>query len=287
MRKIPFHWALAWIVGSLFFCTGSLYKGVRAYTAWQAEKLHSPRFWVSTIMQTGPQKEALKSEYLAELLGISADRPTSLYAIDLKEAERRLRASPVIRSATVRPLYPSTVYVDYAVRTPIAWLYDYENVALDAEGHLFPMVPFFTPKNLPEVYLGTHPRHSPLAGREAALAMTLLSLLSGCDLGLRRIDVSQAFAETYGKREIVLQVEDVLLMHREDRDVTVRLPRYLRLSTQHYAQELGNYLALRSQLLEEEKAHLSLADGAEGTVVCPQTTIDLRVPRLAFISNDK
>jgi len=41
---------------------------------WQAERKSDPRYHLTSIIQTGPEKEALKTVYLAELLGLSIDR---------------------------------------------------------------------------------------------------------------------------------------------------------------------------------------------------------------------
>ncbi len=64
---------LSWIVGSALFITGGTYKGLQYY-----RNKHIPLpTYLCRIVQTGPQREALKTTYLAELMRISADLPVT------------------------------------------------------------------------------------------------------------------------------------------------------------------------------------------------------------------
>ena len=62
--------------------------------------------------------------------------------------------SPLIKKASIKKIPPGTLYIEYQMRVPLAYLGDYTNTALDEEGYLFPFSPFFTPKKLPIIYLG-------------------------------------------------------------------------------------------------------------------------------------
>ena len=139
--------SLLWIVGSTLFITGGTYKALKFYHNQHKSSAH---YFLCRIVQTGPQREALKTTYLAELMRISADRPVAVAAFDPAAAEKRLRYSPVIKEAEVKLIDPDTIYVDYTVRQPLAWLYDFENVALDEEGVPFPVSPFSLPKSFPK-----------------------------------------------------------------------------------------------------------------------------------------
>lgn len=231
---------------------------------------------VRSIVQTGPQKEALKTEYLAEVLGLCADRPPEASALDIKKLRARLLASPLISQAAVSLLKPNLLYIDYTVRRPIAYLADAENVALDREGVPFPFAPFFSPKNLPAIYLGQSPTwgHS-LKGKPLDLAFDILASLTE-ELHVTWIDTSQAFSESLGKREIVLGVEDTLYQEPDEPRI---FPHLLRLSPDGYAKQLGNYLTLRKTLLEEEREAL----GPDAPRRAPTRVVDLRIPNLAFV----
>ncbi len=246
--------SLTFIVGSTFLITGGTYKGMRLFY-----RQTTSQDYLCRILQTGPQREALKTTYLAQQMKISADRPILLSQFNTSVAERRLLASPVIRGAHVKLLSPDTLYVDYTVRQPIAWLYDFENIALDEDGYPFPVFPFFTPKKLPEIYLGIQNFYwnRPLKLKQARLALVFLSLFEKLPLHLRRLDVSNAFHSSLGRREIVVILDEQ------------GSTKFLRLTPKNFAQELGNYLQLRPEL--------------------PPTlqTIDLRISQLAFIKDGK
>jgi hypothetical protein len=304
-RLLPLTHALAWIVGSTLLVSGSSNLAIKAYLRHRHETRPVFIAYLDSIVQTGPQREALKTEYLAELLGLSMNHPICADAYDLKRAKEQLLRSPLISRAEVKLIKPSTLYIDYTVRQPIAFLADYENVAIDKEGYLFPFTPFFSPKNLPEIYIGLSPFslptseldkplatwNAPLQGKYMELAFHLLSIISDPAVrdifNVKQIDISKAFAESYGVREIVIRAEDEILMNSGARQVRFVMPRFLRLSTKQYAQELGNFLKLRQQLLQEERKELIVPSEGSGVIIRPYKIIDFRISRLAFIETEE
>ena len=210
--------------------------------------LHEPSTWVRRyhIADIG---DATLAQAVVELPG---------HNFNPKRAQERLDSCPLIASSQFKVVPPDAVFVDYTVRQPIAFLEDFENVAIDKEGYPFPFAPFFSPKNLPSVYLGVHDAavegerpqvqwNTPLFGKSFAQGDALLKIVTAPEyrpqFHVRRIDVSNAFAESYGTRAIVLLTEDFLIQGQTD----YILPRILRLSTKNYAQELANYLQLRTE----------------------------------------
>ncbi len=280
-------------------CTLSI-SGYFVFQRWQKNRLNTDTYCITAIVQTGPEKEALKTTYLAELLHLSADSPTSLYAIHPQEAQQRLLASPLIRAAAVKRMPPNTLYVDYEVRKPIAWIADYKNIAIDNEGYLFPVTPFFSPKAMTEVYLGLPPFaapedtqgrkgglwKSPLHNRHLKLALDLLQTFEGSSwkdgLSVKRIDVSNAFAPTLGRREIVLFTEEELTIEQNGRAVSFTFPKILRLATKDYAEQLQHFFSLRKAMAQDYEKQL--AQLQEGGRFAPRI-VDLRVKHLAFVEN--
>lgn len=296
-KRVSLSQALFWIIGSTLVISGSAYAILKEMLHREWQKAHAPENQVSILVQTGAHKEALKTVYLAELMELSTDRQTSAYRFNPQEAERKLRASPVIKEAHVKVMPPDTVYVDYTVRLPVAWLCEYENTAMDAEGYLFPVNPFFSPKMLPEISLGltSFPGfNQQLEGEEITLAFSLLNILNASSehelFKVKRIDVARAFADSYGTREIVLMLEDEIHKKIGERECSVILPRFLRLSTKNYSQELGNYLNLREKMLQQEEEKWSetwsreqITETASISSKAPPKIIDLRLSQLAFI----
>lgn len=300
-KRLPLVTALGWIVGSVLIVTGTSYSLFKHYLKDQYIKATDPSYQVAAIVQTGPQKEILKTTYLAELMGISTDRPQSVFHFNIQNARKNLLKSPLIKDAQVKMIPPGIIYVDYTVRQPTALLGDYENIALDEEAVLFPLSPFYPPKKLPEIYLGLPPFgqnyegppvsriqwQRPLKGKQIDLALTLLKLLSELsDKGLFqicRIDVSKAFAESYGMREVVVILEDETIRVKEGKERHFIYPRYLRLTPKNYAGELGNFLKLREQLLQKESSEIKFRETDSDIVRAPDQIVDLRVPELAYI----
>lgn len=292
---LPLTHALGWIIGSLF-ATLLLWQILyHQYIKFRFSSPKNPEYTITHIIQTGPQKEALKTEYLAELIGLSYNYPQSSRHFNLKKAEERLLQSPLIQEAKVKVLSPHTLYIDYAVRQPVAWFYDYHNVAFDKLGFPIPFTPFFAPKNLIEIYLGCGKDklqwNHPVEGKEVTLAFEILNLLQDPKirdlLPVKRIDVSHAFSRSLASREVILVVEDEIVQKKGLQEVHFILPRLLRLSPKKYTQELGNYLKLREKLLANEVQKLGLP---QENLTQPVTiirekpqVIDFRLENLAFI----
>lgn len=291
-KCVPLTRALLWIVLSMAITVALGRCSLLAWHAHQKKKDKEPTYWISTIIQTGPEKEALKTAYLAELMGISVDRPVSIYRFDPKRARTQLLKSPVIKTAQVKILKPNTLFVDYTVRKPYVWLADFDNVALDEEGYPLPIFPFFTPKKLPEFYVGLAPFGlyaedsekgaalwgKPLRSPYIHLAFEILKIFERppCSdlLQLKRIDVSEAFADSYGRRCIVLILHDEI----SERNKVYTASRILRLSEKNYLRQMGNYLQLRQKLLEKDRERISA-----GASALPVTIVDLRLTDLAYI----
>lgn len=297
-----------WTMRQALFClVGStcltLCLSFGSYALWKKgrnARLSEEKYRVAAIVQTGPEKEALKTAYLAELLSLSADTPVSLYSIDLKKARQKLLSSPLVAEAEVKRIPPNTLYIDYEVRRPVAWLSDYQNIAIDREGYLFPVAPFFSPKQLPEIYLGLPafgaPEDkngrkggqwlAPLKNRYLHLALEILQTLEGSPwkegLRVKRIDVSNAFCPSLGQREIVLFTEEELALKQEGKEIVCIFPKILRLAPKDYAQQLGNFFCLRKNMIEDYRRQL--ASLQQGGTFSPRI-IDLRIPQLAFVEN--
>lgn len=291
---VPLVRAVAWIVGSALVVAVSGHLFIEHTIRKKRALLRDPKYRIAHIIQTGPQKEVLSSLCLAEIMGLSSDYPLPISAFNTEQAEKRLRSCPVIEKARVEVEKPSTVYVDYLTRHPVAWLYDYVNIGLDEKGFCFPVTPFFSPKNLPEIYLGLFAHHpfpvplvwnEPLQEERLKLALSILRLFSTqdfCNLfTLLRIDVSSAYAESCGQRQIVLTIAETCRKKVGDKELLISQPLYLRLSVKNISQELGNYLSLRKQLWDTiDLAQVAIKDQE---AVLPARVIDLRIEGLAFI----
>ncbi|MDE3055394.1 MAG: FtsQ-type POTRA domain-containing protein [Verrucomicrobiota bacterium] len=259
---------------------------------------NDPRYQIRRIAQTGPVKKALPTDYLTGLLSLSADAPTSLYTFDCREAKEKLLSSPLFREVSIKKEFPDTLLIDYEVRRPVVRLLDYANVAMDRGNRLFPLAPFFSPKEVPGLYLGLPPFGSakdaygraggewlsPLENPFLQLAWELFDFLEPLaqreKLRIKCIDVSQAFAPTLGQREIVIHTEEEFLLPQGGVAI---FPKLVRLSPKDYAQELSSFFILRRRMEADYRKQLSSLTGT--SVRFSPRIIDLRIPRLAFVEN--
>lgn len=288
--------ALVWLLGLTMLISGTAALALLFYRHVQGQYANDDTYRIVAIVQATPSKEPLKTVYLTEILGLSVDKPDNLYRFNSVEARRKLLASALIKEAKVKKIRPGMIYVDYELRTPIAFLIDYTNTAIDENWVPMPFKPFFTPKKLPEVYLGIANRDEgfPVSGGEwgvrlegdhVALAKEILAHLNERYIfnktHLKRIDVSNAFSSSYGQRQIVVILEEEVMRVEKGNSILIRLPRIVRLSTENYAQGLANYFALQPTLLSK-MSDLS-ADNQSSVVNMPATIIDLRLNHLGYI----
>jgi hypothetical protein len=293
--KVPLNKALVWILVSVGLISGSAFFGVIYYQHIKELYGNDDQFRIVAVVQTTPEQESLKTVYLAELMDLSVDRPLNLYRFNGRDARRKLLASPLIKEARVKRIRPGTVYVDYSLRKPIAFLSDYTNTALDAEGFAFPFKPFFTPKRLPEIILGVPIGEKSVTNsiwgqqiksKEMELALGLmqhLQKIGGIEASfVRSIDVSDAFATSLGQRQIVLVLEEQIEKNLNGKVIFQTLPQIVRLNSEHYKQSLANYKILREEIGKQD-------DLVDTSVIkkLPTRIIDLRLPHLGYISSIK
>lgn len=223
------------------------------------KRLHDDRFTITSIIETH-KGEALPPGYLAQILYLNYK--TNLYRFSALSAGRALRADPFFRKAEVKKVYPDKIWVDYQTRKPIAVVDDFTNTVIDADGVLFAKAPLFEKKNLPSIYLGI----GNLSGKIWGTKVKTPAFELGTKIfeffkknfesnTLEKIDVADAYAASFGKRQIILVLKEA------------KGSQILRLPTDNYQIALANYQVLRSKILQNETAEV----------------IDLRIPHLAFL----
>lgn len=197
----------------------------------------------------------LPASYLAEVLGLSVDQPTFLNQVHLETAKQHLLETAIIKNAELKLLSPNTLWIEYQTRIPYAYLQDYSNTALDPEGVLFPYAPYYSPRRLPQIYLGDL---RPEVAWGSRLPQEIVDLVQNCiallgEENLVFLDLSQIYAPSAGRREIVISLKENIL---------------IRLSSKNYQKQLKYYLLLQRTVLKKGEAHI----------------IDLRIPQVAFFA---
>lgn len=256
-RKIPFKKAVLYVLLSVVIIWGSLIATWLVHQAVIKARQKDPRYNIVALVQTCPQTDHLQTWQLAELLDLSRDAPQNLYSFDPHAANGKLLTCPVIKKAVCRRQPPCVVHVDYVLKEPCALIADFSNVAIDREKFCFPLKPYFTPKKLPQIYLGLTQLsyEQALDSKEVDLAFKLLDYLEQHVIcSIETIDVHNAFAKSAGAEEIVVVLDD----HAKKR--------YLRLNPRDFTRALDRYKALQSTFDKAQHSQI----------------IDLRIPQIAL-----
>ena len=218
---------------------------------------------LQAIIQTGSQNgvalgmkfSSLPTGFLAEALDLSTDCPIPLCQFDLEMAQERLLSTHIIENIRLKKMKPNLLFVDYTLREPWAYLEDYTNTVIDPKGFFFPIIPFYSPRSLPRIYLGEQAPPNPWGGQMLTEQLSLAQMVYTAFPWetIERMDLSQALASSAGKREIV---------------ITIKGGTILRLTPKNCVEQLSYYSILKM-------SHLTGED--------QKMIIDLRIPEVAYI----
>jgi hypothetical protein len=262
-ERIPLKRALGVVFISVVIIWGLIFFTWLIHQKLLGARQRDPHYKVVAIAQTTSERAKLACWQLAEMLNLSHNAPQNLYSFDPRAAEKRLLSYPIFKRATCHRLRPGIVHVDYLLREPAMRLTDLDNVAIDREGNLFPLAPYYTPKCLPELCVGidSFSGWNRLSSREAALALKIMEHIEcsfPASIKTLRIDTHAAFHPSAGSREVVVVLED-------------GVRRFLRLKRDGFEETLRHYLALRDTFGPLQKE-------------AKEQVIDLRCPNIALVS---
>jgi hypothetical protein len=282
--------AFIWIFLSVLVFSGPCYLGFFLYRKAYKVKCTDDKYNIVEILQ--PEMEnKLSLDYIARLMSLSCDKPTNIFLFDVKKAREDLLKSPFIKDAKVKKVGRGGIYVEYVLRTPIAVAADWDNAAIDENGVIFPLNPFFSNDGLLEVRLNFENTDicwgKSVKDMEAfSLAMNIFELLNTEQfvkaIKIVRIDVSRAFVKSFGKREAVVICEEVILLNGRE----FVFPKILRLDPQNYEKQLYNLVGLLDNMGKDYEKQLEGFKGSSSVVRFASTVIDLRIDKLAFIDEN-
>lgn len=254
---IPIRKAFLWILLSTIAISGS------ATLAWYYVvrfKHFNEGEGIRLLLQTVHGGDPLDVNFLSGVVGLSEDHPIPLNRFDVRAAKEKLQLLPMVKQAKVSLVPPNALHLELILREPRAYLGDYYNTALDLEGKAFPLYPHYTPKTLPVFFLGE---------ANVARAWDLLNTLESFGLKVKAIDLTRASDLSFGRREIIVWLDESHTKEEEGHLEFVVCRVILRLDPDHVESALADYRLLRSTLEMNE----------------PLLTIDLRVADLAFIKS--
>ena len=212
---------------------------------------HSTNGWDLLPMQTIFQK--MFSLYSKEDL---LSNPQALQNV--------LAELPWVKNLYVTFQKPSSLYIHYSLRTPIAYLDCFPNVAVDEEGYLFPTA-FFSAKNLPQLscslskeecehlveQLALYKRvslHSPLYSFFLSILLRYQESLI-----IEKVSFQRECRELSNLYQFCLQVREEKWIQKEDNSFLLSIPRTLILQKKNYEEALRSYLLNRERLFSKEQ----------------------------------
>lgn len=283
VQRLPLARAIAFIALWTLLISGTATASWLGWRYLSSRPFGDARHCITAIGQRCRAGEPIPTLFFAEILGLAVDLPVNLYHFDLERATASLLSYPAIKEAVVHRMPPNMLWVDYSVRTPVALLADFTNIAVDSEGIPFPLAPVLTPKVLPHIFLGikeeevlpfynnTLPHESSPLLQRLHLGLDILKECreegrsEGNGRTLTWVDVALAQAESWGRRQIVLGFDS---SNAPNNRHLLRLPP----SKACIKESLQLYLLLLPRLCDKQ-----------GNPSSP-IFIDMRIPSLALIS---
>lgn len=232
-KKFPLPKAIAYVLLSVVVVWGTLFVSWWYHDYTMSERTKDKAFTIQGIVSSCPGPDFLSSKQLATLLGLATKEPQNLYLFDPHNAERIFKGFPAIKTSSISRLRPNAVFIRYELRKPFVQLVEFENTALDSDGYPFPLFPVYSPKRLPEVYLGLAQIswNEPIATEEFRVACELLHYLEEVlpkTVRVTRIDTHNIKSPSRGRQEIVVVLDKY----------------YLRLHATDYKKNIKQFLAL-------------------------------------------
>lgn len=232
---------------------------------------------IRTIVQSSADKNNLQTDFFAEILSLSQDSSVLSKRFDIEKATHILETFPIIKECNLY-VDRDTLYINYELRQPVAYLGNFYNVGIDREGVLFPITPFSSMKRLPLIYI--HERELPnslwgnqITSESMKIALEIIAHTSKMGFQekflVRQIDMSSVPFDAYAKREIVLVIE---LMESHSSKYLPVYSHILRLNPKKPLRGIDQYLILKKELVS--------------TSLISKKIFDLRLPDLAFIRSE-
>ena len=273
-RKSYVKWVFVILASTLIISAVTF----RIYQKWYsnfAAIRNSKQYYISGIYQTGPQKDAVSSIKLAELMKLSVDNPIHILDFDEDLAEKNLLNYPLFKKVNVKKWKPSSVFVDYTIRDPYLIVEDYEDVVMDSDGVLFPYSQFFSTRRLPKCYLGVNENFDLNEKKKLTLRsfQKAQNFFEGSSYKIESLDVSESFSDSFAKREIIFKISQEL-----EEQI---FPYYLRMSVVDIEKQLSNFLVLSKEFSKQQKLWLKLYPN----VAPKEKVVDLRIEGMALIDN--
>ena len=261
-KEIPYSTAFLILGGSMMLVASLFFSGRYLYDYILHSRFEDERYNIQYIYGASATSDAIDTSYLAELLNLSQDSPTNIYAFSERHGEALLKQTPIFQEVHLKKKMPDALSVKYVLREPVASIGGYQNTVIDSSGVPFPLRPYFSPKNLPRIFLPdvTVEYGVSIVSKPLNQALFILHMLEGFTISL--IDMRYVSAGSLGKRSITVVFQNEHSRH------------FVRLPVKEYQTALSNYLEMRGELLVQERDQQK-----------EETVVDLRLPGYGYVSS--
>ncbi len=293
MKKLAFPKAFFLIFSSVLVISGPCYATFFFYRSYLWQKRKDPTYKIEAILQTSQGTKRLSTQYLAEKMGLSKEKSENIFLFQERKGEELLKSSPFIKGAIIKKMKPNTLYINYRLREPVATIFDLENILVDKEGFLFANI---FQETVPEIYLDLEKPfcqefswQKPISGEKWDFAIKVLQEIQEIlppPFLIERVDVSQVFLSSYGKRELVLSLIEKKEIQKKGEKILCFFPKYLRLPVKGYKEQMLHFLSLNESMGKDYESQLLSLNQESASLYFSPKVVDLRIIDLAFLEKE-
>ena len=261
--QLPIRRALIWIALSVLIFAGATLGVGLSINFYKNLRAKNPRYTLKKIIPKAHRDLYIPEENFAKWLEVSLEQPPNLYDLKHSKMVAALMEQPILEKVRITKQPPSSLIIDYWPRMPVFQLADQKDTLLDDQAMVIPHEPWIIGA-YPKIFLGLTEAVSfgkEVRALEWDIVMQIYSVWQEIGLSYRlgRIDVSQSFAKSAGKRQIVLVI-----------DLEGEATHYLRLPTKGFEGRLRDYAALCQHWVENNELN-------------QDRVVDFRIEEIALI----
>lgn len=190
---------------------------------------------LTTLIQKTPTVNALSPRFFSNYLGLRPQgRNIAIRKLDIQKINKKLKAFPIFKTIEAEFTKEGQLLVNYHLRNPHFSLKDYTNCGVDEEGFIIPLTSFYTPKKLPQIYLGLE-ELSFTKSHDTQIANQIIDFFRKNrldQLTVSLIDLSKTNRMLKSHKEVIVIIEFLDKKH------------YLRIHPENVDKALARYISL-------------------------------------------
>lgn len=190
---------------------------------------------LTTLIQKTPTIQTLSPRFFSNYLGLNpCGKNIDIRKLDITKINKKLKQFPIFKNIHAEFTKDKELLLSYHLRNPCYLLKDYSNCAIDEEGYVIPLNPYYSPKKLPYLYIGIA-ELSWSQSYHIDLAHQVVDFFINHkidQLSIAMIDLSRMRSNIKSHHEVIVTVEFLDKVH------------YLRLNPANIEKALTRYVSL-------------------------------------------